>query len=312
MKNILLLGGTGFVGRHVCAKLAQQEIAVTVATRRASRARSLRTLPRLTVAEVDVHDEAALTRCLAGHDAVVNLVAILHGDAAAFERTHVQLPQTLARACAAAGVARVLHVSALGAAADAPSLYQRSKAAGEAALLAAPLSLTVLRPSVVFGAEDQFLDLFAQLQRWLPLLPLAGAACQFQPVWVEDVAQALVNALLQRKTGTYEACGPQVFSLRQLVQLAGQWSGHPRPVLELPPGLGRLQAQAMEWLPGPTLMSRDNALSLQSDNIASGELPGLTALGITPTALEAVAPAYLAGWGPRSGLLGLRTMAGRG
>jgi uncharacterized protein YbjT (DUF2867 family) len=145
--------------------------------------------------ECDVHDEAALTRLVAGHDAVVNLVAILHGTGAAFQRAHVELPQKLARACAATGVRRVVHVSALGAAPGAASLYQRSKAAGEQALQAAGLQLTVLRPSVIFGAEDQFLNLFARLQRVFPVMPLAGAQARFQPVWVEDVAQAVVHAL---------------------------------------------------------------------------------------------------------------------
>jgi uncharacterized protein YbjT (DUF2867 family) len=147
----LILGGTGFVGRHVCEKLARLQSHVTVATRRTATARDLITLPLLQPVECDVHDEAALTRLVAGHDAVVNLVAILHGTEAAFQRAHVELPQKLARACAATGVRRVVHVSALGAAPDAASAYQRSKAAGEQALQAAALQLTVLRPSVIFG-----------------------------------------------------------------------------------------------------------------------------------------------------------------
>lgn len=330
MKNVLVLGGTGFVGREVCAKLASLQIPLTVATRRAVNARAVQTLPLVTVLECNVHDEAALARALAGCDAVVNLVAILHGTQAEFEHAHVALPQKLVRACKAAGVTSVVHVSALGAAADAPSMYQRSKAQGEAALAASGLAVSVLRPSVIFGAQDSFLNLFAKLQQLLPVMPLAGADTRFQPVWVEDVAQAVVNSLTHRHvvsplrldsphavdaTGrTFEACGPQIFTLRELVQLAGQWSGHPRPVIGLPRGLARLQAQMMELMPGKALMSRDNVDSLQVDNIASGKLPGLSALGITATALEAVAPEYLArggAVGPRSGLLGLRKTAGR-
>lgn len=323
-----MLGGSGFVGRHVCAKLAQAQVPTTVTTRHVVHARSVQTLPLVTLVPIDVHDEAALTRCIAGHSAVVNLVAILHGDQAAFDRAHVALPQKLARACAAAGVKRLVHVSALGAALDAPSMYQRSKAQGEVALQSATLALTVLRPSVIFGPEDHFLNLFAKLQRFLPVMPLAGANTRFQPVWVEDVAQAIVNALLRRSasgtpladtTGqTFEACGPDVLSLRQLVQLAARLSGinagRGRPVLALPRSLALAQAALMAWLPGPPLMSRDNLDSLQVDNIASGLLPGLDALGIAPGALDAVAPGYLAAGGtagPRSNLLGMRSAAGR-
>jgi len=328
IESVLLLGGSGFVGRHVCAKLAQAHIPVTVATRRLLHARAVQTLPLVTLVPLDVHDEAALTRCMRGHSAVVNLVAILHGNQAAFERAHVELPQKIARACTAGGVQRLVHVSALGAAADAPSMYQRSKAQGEAVLQNAPLALTLLRPSVIFGAEDQFLNLFAWLQRFLPVMPLAGADTKFQPVWVEDVAQAIVSSLLERTahgerladtTGqTFEACGPGVFTLRQLVQLAGRLSGinagQGRPVLALPRAAGRLQAALMERLPGQPLISRDNLDAMQVDNIASGRLPGLDALGIAPSALEAIAPTYLGAGsssGPRGNLLGMRSAAGR-
>lgn len=303
MKKVLVLGGTGFVGRHVCEKLARAGWHVTVPTRRAGNAQAIQHLPGLTVVPADVHDEAALRRLLPGHDAVVNLVAILHGDAAAFERTHVELPAKLARACVATGVRRVVHVSALGAAPaatdSAPSMYLRSKSRGEAVLQQAAadsLQLTVLRPSVIFGADDQFLNLFARLQRVAPVMPLAGAQARFQPVWVEDVAQAIARCLQDPTTigQTFEACGPQVYTLAQLVQLAGRCSrGRARPVLPLPMALGRLQAGLMEWLPGPTLMSRDNLDSMRVDNVATGQAPGLDALGITPAPLGAIAPAYL-------------------
>ncbi|MGE0330367.1 MAG: complex I NDUFA9 subunit family protein [Ramlibacter sp.] len=313
MTRILILGGTGFVGRHVCEKLARLLCHVTVATRRLATARDLITLPLLQPVECDVHDEAALTRLVAGHDAVVNLVAILHGSEAAFQRAHVELPQKLARACAAAGVRRVVHVSALGAAPDAASAYQRSKAAGEQALRAAPLHLTVLRPSVIFGPEDQFLNLFARLQRVFPVMPLAGTQARFQPVWVEDVAQAVVSALQRPDTvgRTFEACGPDVYTLRELVQLAGRYAGCERPVIALPMALGRLQALLMELAPGEPLMSRDNLAAMQTDNVASGALPGLDALGIAPAALQAIAPLYLGPRGVNDGLDRYRRAAGR-
>ncbi len=305
MKNLLILGGTGFVGSALCERLAGHFGAagarLTVPSRRPARAKHLLPLPTLDLVEASVHDDAQLARLVAGRDAVVNLVAILHGSAAEFERAHVALPQRLARVCRAGGVQRVVHVSALGAAADAPSKYLRSKAAGEAALTASGLAVTLLRPSVIFGAGDRFLNLFAQLQRVAPVVPLAGAAAQFQPVWVEDVAEAILRCLLDDQTITrsYECAGPQVYTLAELVRLAGRWSGHPRPVLPLPGPLGRLQALLMGLAPGEPLMSADNLDSMRVPNIASGGAPGLQALGIVPAALEAIGPSYLApGRGP--------------
>lgn len=312
MKRVLVLGGTGFVGRHVCEHLARQGWSVTVPTRRAVNASAVQHLPGLTVLEDDVHDEAVLRRLLAGHDAVVNLVAILHGREADFQRTHVELPEKLARACLSAGVPRLVHISALGADASAtdtaPSRYLRSKCRGEAALQAAArqgLQLTVLRPSVIFGADDRFLNLFARLQRVFPLMPLASAHARFQPVWVEDVAAAVVRCLQDRGSigQTYELCGPTIMSLREIVQLAGRAAGVPRPVLPLPDAVGRLQALCMELAPGEPLMSRDNLDSMKADNVATGRFPGPAALGITATGPAAVAPGYL-GIGDR--LLGLR------
>ena len=288
MKNVLVLGGTGFVGRHVCEALNRAGIYVTVATRRLP-ARSVQMLPFVTVVQTDVHDPQALAALVHGHDAVVNLVAILHGDRASFDKVHVQLPRQIAHACVQAGVRRMLHVSALGADQQGPSLYQRSKAQGEAALqseVVHGLQLTVLRPGVIFGADDAFINLFAGLQAIAPVVPLAGANTRFQPVWVQDVAQAMVHALQQRDTigQIYELAGPQIFTLKELVQHAGRWAGHPRPVLALPEAMAYLQALVMEMLPGPPLMSRDNLASMQVDNIAAGELPGLVELGVATAA----------------------------
>ena len=237
MKRILLLGGTGFVGQSVCERLVEHGAGagtrITVPTRRLARAKSVQFLPTVDPIECDVHDDAQLARVVAGHDAVVNLIAILHGSADEFERVHVRLPQRLAAACAETGVRRVIHVSALGVGADAPSQYLRSKAAGEAALKTPSLDLTVLRPSVIFGARDRFLNLFASLQALFPLVPLAGVSAQFQPVWVEDVSEAIVRCLDDPSTvgQIYECAGPRVYTLRELVQLAGRVSGHERPVI---------------------------------------------------------------------------------
>ncbi len=336
MKNILVLGGTGFVGAHVCNQLVAQGFNVTVPTRRRRNAQHIQHLPSLTVLELNVHDEAALTRAVAGHDAVVNLVAILHGSAAAFDKVHVVLPQALVRACQAQGVRRVVHISALGAndqrPGTAPSEYLRSKGRGEAVLLhpglpvssaqtARDLHVTVLRPSVIFGAEDKFLNLFASLQKVFPLMPLAGAHARFQPVWVQDVASAVVKSLVQpfsthatqEVPNILEACGPDVFTLKELVQLAARLAGindgAGRPVIALPLWLGKLQAFVMECAPGEPLVSRDNLDSMKLDNVATGQVPGLERLGIQPGALEPIAADYLRSGQAGQGLLGFRLRA---
>ena len=313
MKNVFVLGGSGFVGVHVCEKLVRQGWHVTVPTRRRANARNVEPLPLVTVLELDVHDEAALTQAMVGHDAVVNLVAVLHGSPAAFQKVHVALPQKIARACMATGVKQLVHVSALGVNGQqpdsAPSHYLRSKGQGEAALVQAAgvgvnaaFTLTILRPSVIFGAEDQFLNLFAKLQKVFPVMPLAGAHALFQPVWVQDVALALVRSLERPTTAgrtpcVVEVCGPDIFTLKQLVQLSAQLagvnSGRGRPVITLPLWMGRMQALMLELAPGPTLMSRDNLDSMRMDNVATGLLPGLESLGINAAALKPVAAAYL-------------------
>jgi NADH dehydrogenase len=317
MPRVLVLGGTGFVGRHVCEKLARLGWPITVATRRAVNAASVQSLPGLTVIEASVHNEADLARLMPGHDAVVNLVAVLHGSEERFESVHVDLPGKIASAMKKAGVQRLVHISALGADPQGPSMYQRSKARGETLLQGAGLQLTVLRPSVVFGADDKFLNLFADLQAVVPFMPLAGSGTRFQPVWVTDVARAIVTCLQKPDTmgQTFELCGPQVMTLGELVQQAGQWAGvnhgRGRPVLPLPHWVGWLQALAMEMAPGEPLMSRDNLASMKVDNIATDQHPGLAALGITAASAAGVAPGYLGHRGPRSKLNRWRAGAGR-
>lgn len=316
MKNVLVLGGTGFVGAHVCEKLVRAGASVTVPTRRRNNARKLLHLPTLTALELDVHDAASLRQVMAGHDAVVNCVAILHGSAAQFERTHVALAQSVAQAAVANRVGQLVHISALGVTPQspqtAPSKYLRSKSLGELAVAQAQgqlpgtaqgqgVQVSVLRPSVIFGAEDKFLNLFASLQRVAPFVPLAGAHARFAPVWVEDVAQAVLQCLQRSGRSAsplvLELCGPEVFTLQQLVQLAGGWGGvgggHGRAVLPLPHWAGYLQALLMECAPGAPLMSRDNLDSMKVDNVATGAVPGLEFLGITPASMRSIAPAYL-------------------
>lgn len=312
MKNILVLGGTGFVGRHVCEKLHRQGWRITVPTRRAINAAAVQHLPRVTVIEANVHDPAQLLELVAGHDAVVNLIAILHGTEEAFERVHVELPLALSEACVANQVRRLVHISALGVSLDGPSRYQRSKARGEEVLRAAGLDLTVLRPSVIFGAGDRFLNVFASLQSIFPVVPLASAGARFQPVWVEDVASAVAvciadQGLSKSAVGqTFECAGPDVFTLADLVGIAGRYGSRQRPVLPLPGPLAQLQARMMELMPGEPLMSRDNLDAMSVDNVATQRVPGLLSLGIVPASVHTIAPAYLGQRGGRSKLLAFR------
>lgn len=296
--KILILGGSGLIGRSLCEQLLRQfggRARITVPSRRSRHAQAIQGLPGLTVLQANVHEDAQLQALLEGQDLVINLIAILQGSEAQFEQAHVNLPTRLAKACQATGVRRLIHVSALGVQDNAPSRYLRSKTRGEAVLQAAGLDLTVLRPSVVFGAGDHFVNLFAKLQAVFPLMPLAGAGVRFQPVWVEDVARAIVACVIDKHSigQTYELAGPQVLSLADIVRMAGQYSGHMRPVLPLPGPLAWAQAVMMEMMPGEPMMSRDNLASMQVPNVASGRLPTLQTLGITAQAMSAVLPSYL-------------------
>ena len=301
MKNILVIGGTGFLGTAIVRELARRTATAgscfTLPTRRRERAKHLLVLPTARVVEADVHDPSTLARLMAGQDAVISLVGVLAGGEGepygkGFARAHVELPRKIAAAAKAAGVCRVLHVSALKAAADAPSGYLRSKAAGEAVLRDAGLDLTLFRPSVIFGPGDAFLTLFARLARIAPVFPLAGADARFQPVWVEDVVAAVADSLQHSESigAAYDLCGPQQYSLRELVSYAAAVSGHPRAVIGLPAAIAWLQAWAMEFIPnGP--MTRDNIRSIRVASVCD---TGCTLpFGRIATALELVAPTYL-------------------
>jgi len=289
MKSILLIGGTGFVGSALASRLAGADCCVTLPTRRRERAMHLAVLPTANIVAANVHDEATLARLMQGQDAVISLVGILRGD---FQRTHAELPGKIARAAAAAGVPRLAHISALAAAADAPSQYLKSKSAGEAALRAAYPEATIFRPSVIFGQGDSFMTLFARLLKFAPVVPLAGADARFQPVWIEDVVSAVVASLDRPESQgqTYLLCGPREYALRELVAYAGKLAGCPRPIVGLPFPLAMLQAFMMELLPnGP--MTRDNVWSMEVASVcpAGCTLP----FGLVATPLEAVAPGYL-------------------
>jgi len=321
LENVLVIGGSGFIGRHLAAALVRGGIRVTVPTRRSERAKHLTLLPTVNVVQADVFAPGVLERLAGGCQAVFNLAGILHGRRGRrdergpndygpdFARVHVELPQAIARACRAAGVRRLLHVSAVGASPGAPSEYLRSKGIGEQALLATDdQEVTVFRPSVVFGPEDRFLNQFAQLSRFLPVLAVPCPQATFAPVYVGDVASALLAAV--NDTGTwgkrYELCGPRAYTLKELVEYVCAATGRRRIVIGLPDRLSYLQARLMEFLPGPP-MTRDNYHSMQVPSVCQGPFP----FGIQPQALEGVAPLYLAPTTPRERYPQLRWRARR-
>ena len=317
--NVLVIGGAGFIGRHIVSRLIDRGARVTVPTRHRSRAGHLITLPTIDVVEANVNDDAALAQLTVGRDAVINLVGILQGSRASpygpeFARAHVDLPRRIVRSCDAHSVRRFLHMSSLGADSSGPSMYQRSKGDGEAAVRASKLDWTIFQPSVVFGPEDRFLNTFATLASIAPVLPIANAQARFQPIYVGDVADAFVNALDNRATfrRAYELAGPRIYTLKELVQFAARASGHPRPVIGLPGGLARAQAIMMELAPGEPMMSRDNLDSMQRDNVASTQpyVPS-PELGLELHPMESEAALYLAGQNSRSRLGTFRARARR-
>jgi len=320
LRNVLLIGGSGFIGSAIAARLSGAGVNVLVPTRRRERAKPLILLPTVEVVEAQVNDEAQLAQLVQGMDAVINLVGVLHGShgrqgepyGPQFKQAHVDLPRKIAQACVKAGVPRLVHISALGARADAAAMYLRSKAAGEAALLEFKdrIALTILRPSVCFGPDDKFLNLFARLQAMMLFFPLGRAEAKLQPVYVEDVAQAAINVLANPATfgQAYDIAGPKAYTLKELVQYAGVMSGHPRLVMALPEPLAYLQAWMMEFLPNPPL-SRDNLDAVKVDNLMAGKVA--PELGITPVALETIGPMYLSHQTPRDRYMQLRDHAGR-
>jgi len=320
-ENFLVVGGSGFVGRHLVAALAARGARVTVPTRRRERAKHLILLPTVDVIEADVRDSRALAGLAAGRDAVVNLVGILHSRRARpgeegpnhygpqFAQAHVELAQSVVAACREAGVSRLLHMSALGAGARAPSEYLRSKGIGEQLVLAADdLAATVFRPSVIFGPEDRFLNLFAWLVALFPVLALGSPGARFQPVYVGDVVRACIAALESREAAgkRYDLCGPREYTLRELLDYVCRITGRRRLIVGLPDSLSYLQAWMMEFLP-VALLTRDNYASMQVPSVCDCAFP----FGIQPVALEAAAPAWLAPAGPRERYPQLRWRARR-
>ena len=303
IRGVCILGGTGFVGHAIAAALFARGIPrVRIVTRNEPRAATLRVLPNVEVVVGEASALADLHRAFDNMDAVVNLVGVLHArDEAAFDEIHAGLPLKVTQACHGAGVRHLLHMSALGAAPDAPSQYLRTKAHGERAVRehANDTAWTIFRPSVIFGEHDRFLNLFSALQRAPLFVPLASATARFQPIWVDDVARCFATALGNPACfgRAYDLAGPKAYSLRELVRFAGEAAGHPRPIVALPPSLAALQAFVMEHLPGK-LLTRDNLRSMSIPNTSHAAFDPV--FGFQPSSLEAVVPRYLARDGARA------------
>lgn len=297
--TVCVFGGTGFVGRAIVSALIDRGYRVRVPTRNPERHRDLWVLPGVELPVVDVRDDAAIGDVLTGCDAALNLIGILNetgrAEGAQFERVHAELPAKIVRACNAAGVERLLHMSALKADAhDGPSVYLRSKGRGEDAVkqLAERVRWTIFRPSVIFGPDDTFTNRFAGLIASSPVLPLPSPGARFAPVYVEDVAAAFRTALERRDTDsrTYELCGPDLYSLEEIVGLIRLTLGKRRCVVPLGDAAGRLLARIGEYLPGKPL-TLDNYRSMTVASVCSEN--GFAALGIAPQALATILPTYL-------------------
>lgn len=293
-RRIVLLGGSGFVGSALAARLVSGGARVSIPTRSRERARHLILLPTAEVVEADIHDPATLARLVRGADAVVNLVGILNESGRdTFERVHVELARRVVEACRSCGVTRLVHMSALNADPAGPSRYLASKGEAEKTVTGSDLDWTVFRPSVIFGKGDSFLSLFARLARALPVLALAAPESRFQPVWVGDVVTAFAHALERRGTAraSFDLCGPSVYTLRELVRWTSETAGAVRPIVPLRGAMASMQAFVLEHLPG-RLLSRDNLASMTKDSVCGCPFPA--AFGIEPASLEALAPSWLA------------------
>ena len=318
VKKVLLLGGSGFVGTYIANRLSQRGIEVTVPTRRRERTKALIIQPGIQMPEADISCEKTLNELVSGHDAVINLVGILHSRdvqlpySRDFAQAHVELPKKIIAACKANGVRRLVHMSALHADAKGPSEYLRSKGDGEAAVLAAQgdLDVTVFRPSVIFGLGDSFLSTFASVLKKFPFFPLGFGHARFQPVWAADVADAFVDSLSDVNTygQAYDLVGPNVYTLRELVDYTAELCGSKATVVPLSEGWAYLQAGLM-WLAPQPLLSPDNLRSMEIDSVADATCQAPA--GWKPTALEAVAPTYIALNTPKGKLDSFRFRAGR-
>ncbi|MFK7814818.1 MAG: complex I NDUFA9 subunit family protein [Gammaproteobacteria bacterium] len=295
--SVCILGGTGFVGNHLCAELITRGHHIKVLTRQRERHRDLLVLPSLELVQADIHNENDLKQQFENCDAVISLVGILNEkghDGSGFHTAHVELARKVINACSSNKVPRLLHMSALNAHPDEKSFYLRTKGEAENyvhTFAANKISVTSFRPSVIFGAEDSFINRFAAILKFVPILPLACANTKFAPVYVDDVVQIMADALTDKQTFNQRInlCGPKQYSLKQLVRYVADTSNMSRVIIGLPNWASKLQANILEYVPGKPF-SVDNYLSLQKDSICHE-----SSLSDYPciTSLESVVPSYL-------------------
>jgi NADH dehydrogenase len=292
---VTLFGGGGFVGRYVAQQLYKTGARVRIAqfdARKAFFLKPLGNLGQTQFAAVDIRNPAQVAEAIKGSDAVVNLVGVLKGD---FDGLHVRGARNVAEAAAAAGVGSLVHVSAIGADRDSPSHYGRSKGEGEQAVRSAFPGATIVRPSIVFGREDNFINRFAGMTRMLPFLPVIRGGVKFQPVFASDLGKAIMHAALEPRAhggNIYEIGGPQVLTMRELMEWIGKATGYSRPLIDVPDPVARGMARAFGWAPGAPI-TWDQWLMLQRDNVPAPGAPGLRAFGISGTPLAAVSEGWL-------------------
>ena len=317
LRKVCVIGGTGFVGRHLCCELSRRRLQIRVLTRRRERHRDLIVIPSLELVEADVHSVADLSVQMKGCDAVVNLVGILsehRGQGQDFASAHSELPVKIAEACRYNRIDRLLHMSSLGASSQGPSQYLKYKAEGENAVhkwAEQGLQVTSFRPSVMFGFDDSFFNRFATLLAMSPLVfPLACPDARLAPVYVEDVAKVMADSLTRKSTfgQRYDLCGPSVYSLRELVEYTARVAGLKTRILPLGDMLSRIQARVLEWVPGKPF-TYDNYLSLQVDSVC--ENSGFAQFGVNPTSIECIVPTYIGHQGKMDVYQDLRRAAGR-
>lgn len=304
-KLVTIFGGSGFLGRYVARRMAIEGWRVRVAVRRPNEALFVR--PYGVVGQVEpvlcnIRDNASVAAAMRGADAVVNCVGVLNAlGKNGFDAVQAEGAGRIARIAAQLGVARLVHVSAIGADADSDSDYARTKALGEAAVQEHMPGAVILRPSVMFGTEDNFFNRFAGMTRWGPMLPIAAAGTRFQPVYVDDVADAAVRGVLgQAGAGVYELGGPEVATMRELMNRMLATIHRRRIVVNLPFWIARIVAGVLDLvqfvsggLIANGVLTRDQLRNLARDNVVSPEAPGFADLGIVPTALGTVLPDYL-------------------
>ena len=297
-QTVAVIGGSGFVGRHLLVRLVNAGLQVTALARSSAAESGLRKLAGVRVVRVKLESDEALSACLAGQAVVINLVGILHESREIdFDAVHVAFPRRLAQLCQAAGVTQYLHMSALNAdAAKGSSRYLKSRGEGEDAVHHAcgGVTVTSFRPSIIFGPGDNFFGVFDRLLDWMPVFPVVCPQTRFAPVCVDDVVEAFYQVLERGADFNGQRlnlCGPQIYTFKELVQFVARVTGRRRLVMGMPDSLSRLQALVMERLPGK-LFTRDNYRSMQMDSVCGGD--DFAALGITPKALEDVMTPLLA------------------